>query len=120
MHQIEALEHLLIMRAVQKTQVHPENRRAAFAFLDRVFGLPARDTLDTIEVLPAAALRATASGQVRAILADAVQRGYSAGISIEPHMVVVFHDAHSKANDDAMRANFVEYGRRLKKLIKGL
>lgn len=56
-------------------------------------------------------------GQVRAILQDALSRGYDAGISIEPHMVVVFHDAQSKSNDAAMRANYVEYGRRLMKLI---
>lgn len=59
-------------------------------------------------------------GKVREILADAFDRGYDAGISIEPHMVVVFHDAGSKANDEAMRVNFVEYGRRLEKLIAGL
>jgi sugar phosphate isomerase/epimerase len=59
-------------------------------------------------------------GRVHDILRDAFARGYDAGISIEPHMVVVFHDAQSKANDDAMRANFVEYGRRLEKLIKSL
>ena len=56
-------------------------------------------------------------GRVRDILRDAFARGYDAGISIEPHMVVVFHDAGSKSSDDAMRANFVEYGRRLEKLI---
>ncbi|HKQ37235.1 MAG TPA: sugar phosphate isomerase/epimerase family protein [Verrucomicrobiae bacterium] len=56
-------------------------------------------------------------GRVRDILKDAFARGYDGGISIEPHMVVVFHDAASKANDDAMRKNFVEYGRRLEKLI---
>jgi sugar phosphate isomerase/epimerase len=59
-------------------------------------------------------------GRVRAILKDAFARGYDAGISIEPHMVVVFHDVNSKANDDAMRANYVEYGRRLEKLISGI
>jgi sugar phosphate isomerase/epimerase len=58
-------------------------------------------------------------GRVRDILKDAFARGYDAGISIEPHMVVVFHDAHAQANnDDAMRANYVEYGRRLEKLIR--
>jgi sugar phosphate isomerase/epimerase len=57
-------------------------------------------------------------GRVLDILRDALSRGYDGGISIEPHMVVVFHDANSKANDDAMRANYVEYGRRLEKLIK--
>ena len=56
-------------------------------------------------------------GRVRDILKDAFARGYDAGISIEPHMVVVFHDAQSKANDEAMRANYVEYGRRLERLI---
>jgi sugar phosphate isomerase/epimerase len=59
-------------------------------------------------------------GRVRDILRDAFVRGYDAGISIEPHMVVVFHDASSKSNDDAMRANFVEYGRRLETLIGGI
>jgi sugar phosphate isomerase/epimerase len=59
------------------------------------------------------------AGKVRQILKDAFARGYDAGISIEPHMVVVFHDAHAQAsNDDAMRANYVEYGRRLEKLIR--
>jgi sugar phosphate isomerase/epimerase len=56
-------------------------------------------------------------GRVRDILRDAFARGYDGGISIEPHMVVVFHDAQSKSNDDAMRANFVKYGRRLEQLI---
>jgi sugar phosphate isomerase/epimerase len=56
-------------------------------------------------------------GRVRDILKDAFARGYDAGISIEPHMVVVFHDANSKANDDAIRANYIEYGRRLERLI---
>jgi sugar phosphate isomerase/epimerase len=43
-------------------------------------------------------------GRVRDILKDAFSRGYDAGISIEPHMVVVFHDANSKTNnEDAMR-----------------
>lgn len=56
-------------------------------------------------------------GCVEQILQDAHARGYAAGVSIEPHMVVVFHDAQSKASDDATRANFVEYGQRLGKLI---
>ncbi len=57
------------------------------------------------------------AGRVRDILKDALGRGYDAGISIEPHMVVVFHEAASEAQGDAMRANYVEYGQRLRKLI---
>ncbi|HXT38681.1 MAG TPA: TIM barrel protein [Candidatus Angelobacter sp.] len=57
-------------------------------------------------------------GRVRDILKDAFARGYDKGISIEPHMVVVFHNANSKASDEETGRNFVEYGRRLEKLIK--
>jgi sugar phosphate isomerase/epimerase len=59
-------------------------------------------------------------GQVRRILEDALTRGYDAGISIEPHMVAVFHDANSEAQDDTLRENFVAYGRRLENLIAEL
>ncbi len=57
-------------------------------------------------------------GRVRDILKDALARGYDAGISIEPHMVVVFHDAQAKtSNEAAMQKNYVEYGRRLEAMI---
>lgn len=57
-------------------------------------------------------------GKIREILKDAFARGYDAGISIEPHMVAVFHDVNAKAaNEDALMANYVEYGKRLEKLI---
>ena len=60
-------------------------------------------------------------GRVRDILQDALGRGYDAGISLEPHMVVVFHDAQTKANNDAaMRQNYVEYGQRLEQMIGGI
>lgn len=58
-------------------------------------------------------------GKVLKILKDAVERGYRGGISIEPHMVVVFHDTHAgTANGEAMHRNFVEYGRRVEALLK--
>src|SRR5436305_2741551 len=60
-------------------------------------------------------------GRVRDILKDALARGYDGGLSIEPHMVVVFHDAQSKSNnEEAMRKNYVEYGRRLEGMIEEL
>jgi dienelactone hydrolase len=43
----------------------PENRRAAFAFLDRFNGLPPHDALDPVEILEPSRLRCTPSGQVR-------------------------------------------------------
>jgi len=59
-------------------------------------------------------------GAVARILSDAISRGYSGAVSLEPHMVAVFHDASSVAADEALRANFVEYGRRLERLVGGL
>ena len=57
-------------------------------------------------------------GRVPDILKDAQARGYAGGVSIEPHMVSVFHDAKAQAtNEDAARKNFVEYGRRLEKML---
>ncbi len=56
-------------------------------------------------------------GRVRDILKDAFASGYDAGISIEPHMAVVFHDSSVAASEDDMYNNFIEYGRRLEKLI---
>ena len=56
-------------------------------------------------------------GRVHDILKDAVARGYDAGISIEPHMVVVFHDARAKASDADTMKNYIEYGRRLGKMF---
>ncbi len=59
-------------------------------------------------------------GAVRRILQDAKLRGYSGALSIEPHMVVVFHDANSKADESVSRDNFIEYGRRLEALVGSL
>jgi len=60
-------------------------------------------------------------GRVRDILRDALARGYDGAISIEPHMVVVFHDATAgPADEDAMGRNYVEYGRRLEALLREL
>ena len=56
-------------------------------------------------------------GAVGRIVRDLLASGYDGGFSIEPHMIVVFHDAASRANEEAQFSNFVEYGRRLDKLI---
>src|SRR5579859_5038147 len=56
--------------------------------------------------------------QVRKILQDLFANGYDAGISIEPHMAVVFHDKNVKASPEAQYDNYVEYGRRMAKLIE--
>lgn len=58
-------------------------------------------------------------GDVRAILKDAFRRGYDGGISIEPHIGgVVFHEQDAGlAESDVRFRNYVEYGRRMEKLV---
>jgi len=59
-------------------------------------------------------------GRVKDILRDAFSSGYDAGISLEPHMVVVFHDVSGtgkSVTEEDTRVNFVEYGKRLEKII---
>lgn len=58
------------------------------------------------------------AGRVRDILKDAFARGYDAGVSIEPHLAVVFHDASVTSSEKAQYDSYVEYGRRLEKLVK--
>lgn len=56
-------------------------------------------------------------GKVPEILKDLIATGYDAGISIEPHVAVVFHDATVKADENQMRSSFIDYGRRLVALV---
>ncbi len=56
-------------------------------------------------------------GDVKRIVADLLASGYDGGISIEPHMGAVFHDPSVKSDADARYKNYVEYGRRMEKLI---
>ena len=59
-------------------------------------------------------------GKVREILGDLIGSGYSGGISIEPHVAVVFHDATVKTSEEEMFNSFVEYGRRLMALVEDI
>jgi len=56
--------------------------------------------------------------EVKRILKDLLVSGYDGGISIEPHMKVVFHDDSVQAQAQARLDNYVEYGHRMERLIK--
>ena len=56
-------------------------------------------------------------GDVKKIVTDLLRRGYTGGISIEPHLAVVFHDASVTAPAEIRYRNYVEYGRRFEKLV---
>jgi sugar phosphate isomerase/epimerase len=59
-------------------------------------------------------------GDVRRILADLRSHGYDGGLSIEPHMAVVYHDRSVQSPEEERMANYVEYGRRLEALLSEL
>jgi sugar phosphate isomerase/epimerase len=59
-------------------------------------------------------------GDVRKILRDMLARGYDDGISIEPHMAVVAHDQSVQSPEEIKHNNYVEYGRRLMKILAEL
>jgi len=60
------------------------------------------------------------AGKVREILKDLIETGYEGALSIEPHVAVVFHDASVKSSEEEMRQSFVEYGRRLMRIVDGI
>ena len=57
-------------------------------------------------------------GDVRRIVNDLLASGYDGGISIEPHLAVVHHDPTVASDADIRHANYVEYGRRMEKMIE--
>ena len=59
-------------------------------------------------------------GAVRRILSDALESGYDAGISIEPHLAVVFHDDTVKASDEEIYQSFIGYGKALMELLEDI
>ena len=59
-------------------------------------------------------------GAVRRILSDALESGYDAGISIEPHLAVVFHDDSVKASDEEIYQSFIGYGKALMELLENI
>ncbi len=60
-------------------------------------------------------------GKVREILADLQANGYDGGISIEPHLAAVFHDADSQNADAGDPVEiYIEYGRKLEAILDDL
>jgi sugar phosphate isomerase/epimerase len=57
------------------------------------------------------------NGRVVDIVTDLLSRGYDGGISIEPHLAVVFHDDAVQSQADVMYDNYVEYGKRMMELL---
>jgi sugar phosphate isomerase/epimerase len=60
------------------------------------------------------------NGDVSRVMKDLMARGYNGGVSIEPHIAVVYHDDSAKSEDQLRYDVYVEYGRRMMKMIDEL
>jgi sugar phosphate isomerase/epimerase len=56
-------------------------------------------------------------GYVEQILTDLLASGYDGGISIEPHLGVVFHDDNQDVDEDYCYHAYIEYGRALEAIV---
>lgn len=56
-------------------------------------------------------------GDVRRVVKDMLENGYCGGISIEPHLAVVFHDESVRSEEGSQICNYVEYGRRMMRML---
>jgi sugar phosphate isomerase/epimerase len=59
-------------------------------------------------------------GDVVRIVRDLLKSGYDGGVSIEPHLSVVHHDTSVVSEEEQRFNNYVEYGRRVERIVSGL
>jgi len=59
-------------------------------------------------------------GDVVRIVRDLLESGYDGGFSIEPHLSVVHHDASVVSEEEQRFNNYVEYGRRMERIVSEL
>lgn len=57
-------------------------------------------------------------GRVRDILRDLLGKGYTGGISIEPHLAAVIHTGQKASSEQLLYDSYTEYGRRLMKIVE--
>jgi len=57
-------------------------------------------------------------GFVKEICSELHKNGYKGGISIEPHMMMVFHDNSIRNKEQLRYDNYIEYGRRMEAIVK--
>lgn len=107
---------------LDRTQAEPYPYQSAWDFYvhvrDHVAYVHIKDgKMDTLQNKNIYGWPGEGDGDVERICADLVKRGYDGGISIEPHMGAVFHDPTIKTDDAARYSTYVEYGRRMQKML---
>ena len=105
-----------------KTGTHPANNPVVFVDGDHEWtGVSTMTSNETrnIDGVDHYVMCGDGDGYVKEILADLVAKGYTGGISIEPHLAAIIHSG--ERTDDAARLykSYTDYGRRLMELMEG-
>ena len=60
------------------------------------------------------------AGRLKDVLKDLLKRGYKGGLSIEPHLAAIVHEGKAASEADSAYDRYMEYGRRLMKLVESV
>lgn len=60
---------------------------------------------------------AEGDGAVREVVGDLLKSGYDGGISIEPHLAAIIHTGQEAFSPEQLYDSYVEYGRRMMKIV---
>jgi sugar phosphate isomerase/epimerase len=60
------------------------------------------------------------AGRVKEVVGDILKRGYDGGFSIEPHLAAIVHEGKAASKESRAFELYVEYGRKLMRLVEGL
>ncbi len=106
-----------------RTLPPPHPRQSSYEFFrhvcDHVVYVHIKDAVITREGKTQYSWPGEGDGDVVRICGDLVAAGYDGGISIEPHLGAVFHDAAAgQSDEEAKYAMYVEYGRRMVKILQ--
>jgi sugar phosphate isomerase/epimerase len=91
-------------------------------FIAHVHIKDGRHLADTDDLFPEVEYTYPGEGDadVPRIIADLLNSGYDGGLSIEPHMHTAVHDADRRPQNSRRYQTYVEYGRRLMRLVAAI
>jgi sugar phosphate isomerase/epimerase len=108
--------------AVDRSRPEPFPQQSVWEFYSRVRAhiahIHIKDGYVTLDGKHVFTHAGEGQGDTRLVMRDLLETGYDGGISIEPHLSVVFHDASVQTDHVVRYQNYVEYGRRFMALLR--
>ncbi|MHC4886787.1 MAG: sugar phosphate isomerase/epimerase family protein [Planctomycetota bacterium] len=57
-------------------------------------------------------------GEVKKVMKDLLDGGYTGGVSIEPHIAAVFHDPSANSDEERLYNSYIQYGQKFMDLLR--